>query len=166
MHTQFSIARPRRPRTLVALLAVVAVAASACTSTPAPVKWPTAGEAKDTLTTKYHYNFVPYTDRYRAANSSLQFQITVPQDLSLKKNMMVAVYNTPNFMQYSADIDNVFNVIAPDALAWAHDEEKKAGGSSANTNFQEDYLVTGGSITCSWNPGTPALMFIFNGYDS
>jgi len=160
MSNQFSYARPRSPRLFVALLAVMAIVAGACSSTPATVKWPTAGEAKDTLTTKYHYNFVPYTDRYRAANSSLQLQITVPQDLTAKDNMVVAVYNTPNYAQYSSDIDNVFNVIAPDALTWAHGEEAKASTS----NFQEDYNVAGGTITCVWNPSTPALMFVFSGY--
>lgn len=161
MPNQSLIARSRSPRVFVALLAVLAVAASACTSTTTPAKWPTAGEAKDTLTTKYHYNFVPYTDRYRAANASLQLQITVPQDLSSKKDMVVAVYNTPNFQQYSGDIDNVINVIAPDALTWAHNEEKKA---ATNATFQEDYLVSGGSVTCAWNNTIPSLQFIFTGY--
>jgi hypothetical protein len=143
---------------LIGLVAVVAVAVSGCGSSTTAA-WPTAGQARATLTTKYHYTFVPYQERWRAANSSLQLQISVPQDDSATDNMMIGVYYG-KWTTYSQDIDNVFDVIAPDAKSWAHEEEAKL---ATNSQLQDTYNAANGTVTCVWNEATPALLFVFTG---
>jgi hypothetical protein len=143
---------------LIGLLAVVAVALSGCGSSTTAA-WPTAGQARNTLTTKYHYTFVPYEQRWRAANASLQLQITLPQDDSATDNMTIGVYYG-KWTTYAQDIDNVFSVIAPDAQSWAHLEEAKLATSS---NLQDTYTAAHGTITCVWNYSVPSLLFVFTG---
>ena len=155
-HSRFS-ALARAPKKLVALTVVAALALSACASS-APASWPTAGQAKDQLSSKFGYVFVPYEDTYRSANASLDLWISVPKDLSLQTEMRVAVYNVP-YTKYATDIDNVFSVIAPDATAWAHEEEKKTATTSS---FQENYNAEQGLVTVVWNQSAPMLVFIFD----
>jgi hypothetical protein len=159
MNTPTPPTRPGSWRVLVALSATLALALSACSSS-APPKWPTAGEARDALSKQFNYHFVPYQDRYRAANASLQFQITTPQDPSATNEMMVGIYYG-QWTSYAKDIDNVFSVIAPDARDWAHEEEAKL---ASNANLNDTYDASGGSITCVWNSSVPSLLFIFTGY--
>jgi len=142
----------------IALLAVVAVTFSGCGSSTTAT-WPTAQQARDQLSKKFGYNFVPYQDRYRAANASLQLQITTPQDPTATDNMVVAVYYG-KWTTYAQDIDNVFSVIAPDAETWAHAEEAKL---ISNSSLNETYDAKYGQITCVWNNAIPSLSFIFTG---
>jgi len=145
---------------MVAALALVLSAAGCGSSAPAtPAPWPTGAQVKDQLTSKFHYTFVPYQDTYRSANASLELQISVLNDLTTTREMRVAVYNT-SYTKYTQDIDNVFSVIAPDALQWAHNEEKKG---SSNAGFQENYDSLNGVITCLWTASVPMLVFVFNG---
>jgi hypothetical protein len=146
-------------RLLVALSAALALTLAACSSS-APPKWPTAGEARDALSKQFDYHFVPFQDRYRAANSSLQLQITMPQDSSATNEMMVGIYYGP-WTTYATDIDNVFSVIAPDAKSWAHSEEEKLATSSS---LNETASFSGGTVTCVWNSAVPSLLFVFTGY--
>ncbi len=157
MRNQVRHERPRSLFVLVALSAVVALAFGACSSSPQ--KWPTAGEARETLSSKYSYQFVHYQNTWRSANGPHTLQISVPDTADSKDQMMVSVYYA-SYAGFQKDIDNVFAVIAPDAETWEHDVLKQ---TATTAKLNDQYNASGGLVTVMWDQSLPMLSFVFTG---
>jgi hypothetical protein len=152
--------RSRSLSVLVGLLAVAALTVAGCSGSAS--KWPTSAQARETLTSQYHYAFVHYNDTWRAANGPRTLQISLPERADAVDGMSVSVFYA-SYTTFQKDIDNVFEVIAPDAASWEHDVLKR---TQTTSQLNDQYQASGGLVSVMWDQSLPMLTFAFTGSGS
>jgi hypothetical protein len=126
-------------------------------SQAAVAHWPTCGQIRQALTHK-GYTF-QHTGHYWQLIKDAALIVTIDDNDAALPGVSLNVYNA-TYDKYKGDIDNVFSVIAPEAVAWEHaqlNQTKTAGTLATST------IAAGGSITMAWEKASLALAFRFTG---
>jgi hypothetical protein len=143
----------------LAVLVAVVAGLGGCGSSAPSGAWPNAGATRAALGDRYGYKFERLGNHWRMQTSDLTLLIDLPYQDNYVNDTAVAVFDS-SFDRFQTDIENVFTVIAPEALTW----ERRMLDRARQTDAVDDKLVVaGGVISFSWDKSIPVLTFGFSG---